>query len=73
MKVKAIVFDFDGTLLNVNEPLKRSIEEVFKEKQIDAEDPLQRLALLPSYEKEITAKDVMKLDRKIERTMNNNY
>ncbi len=32
-----IIFDFDGTLLNVNEPLKRSIEEVFKEKQINAE------------------------------------
>lgn len=34
---QGIIFDFDGTLLDVMEPLKKSIEEVFTEKNIQAD------------------------------------
>jgi len=32
--LRSIIFDFDGTLLDINEPLKRSIDEVLKENKI---------------------------------------
>ena len=34
---RGIIFDFDGTLLDVMDPLKRSIEEVYTEKNIQAD------------------------------------
>jgi HAD superfamily hydrolase (TIGR01549 family) len=35
--LRGIIFDFDGTLLDIREPLKKSIEEVYQEKKIDAD------------------------------------
>ena len=35
--IKGIIFDFDGTLLDISEPLKNSIEEVYQDKNIDAD------------------------------------
>ncbi|TFG08888.1 MAG: HAD family hydrolase [Promethearchaeota archaeon] len=34
---KAIIFDFDGTILDIMEPLRNSIEEVYSEKGINSE------------------------------------
>ena len=34
---RGVIFDFDGTLLDVMEPLRRSIEEVFNEKNIQTD------------------------------------
>ncbi|MBD3196628.1 MAG: HAD-IA family hydrolase [Candidatus Lokiarchaeota archaeon] len=36
-KIKGIIFDFDGTLLDVREPLENSIREVFEEENIEVE------------------------------------
>ncbi len=33
--LRSIIFDFDGTLLDINEPLERSIDEVLKENKIE--------------------------------------
>ena len=35
--IRGIIFDFDGTLLDIREPLKKSIEEVYQAKNIDAD------------------------------------
>ncbi|MFW9928062.1 MAG: HAD family hydrolase [Candidatus Thorarchaeota archaeon] len=35
--LRGIIFDFDGTLLDIREPLKKSIEEVYQAKKIDAD------------------------------------
>lgn len=35
--IRGIIFDFDGTLLDIREPLKKSIEEVFQAKNINAD------------------------------------
>ncbi len=35
--IRGIIFDFDGTILDIREPLQKSIEEVFEEKQIKTE------------------------------------
>ncbi|MEJ2296746.1 MAG: hypothetical protein P8Y23_18525, partial [Candidatus Lokiarchaeota archaeon] len=35
--LRGIVFDFDGTLLDIREPLKKSIEEVYQAKKIDTD------------------------------------
>lgn len=45
---QAIIFDFDGTLLDVREPLEKSIEEVFIEKNIqtDMETTIQEIGAL---------------------------
>lgn len=32
-----VIFDFDGTILDIKKPLERAIEEVFRENQIEAE------------------------------------
>ena len=34
--IQGIIFDFDGTLLDIREPLRNSIEEIFNEKKIAA-------------------------------------
>lgn len=34
---RGVIFDFDGTILDIKEPLQRSIDEVFDEKAIEAE------------------------------------
>ncbi|MHA1233888.1 MAG: HAD hydrolase-like protein, partial [Promethearchaeota archaeon] len=46
--IRGIIFDFDGTLLDIREPLKTSIEEVFNEKQItyDIETTMQEIGAL---------------------------
>ena len=31
--LRGIIFDFDGTLLDISEPLRKSIEEVYEEKK----------------------------------------
>ncbi len=33
--LKGVIFDFDGTLLDIRDPLERSVKEVFKEHKID--------------------------------------
>jgi HAD superfamily hydrolase (TIGR01549 family) len=43
--LRGIIFDFDGTLLDINEPLERSIEEVLKENKIE-------------YDMETTSKEI---------------
>ncbi|TFG17081.1 MAG: HAD family hydrolase [Promethearchaeota archaeon] len=35
--IRGIIFDFDGTLLDIREPLKKSIEEVYQAKNINAD------------------------------------
>ncbi|MFX1411355.1 MAG: HAD family hydrolase [Promethearchaeota archaeon] len=35
--LRAIIFDFDGTLLDIREPLKKSIDEVFVEYKVDTD------------------------------------
>ncbi len=35
--IKGIIFDFDGTLLDIREPLQKSIEEVYQKKNINAD------------------------------------
>jgi len=35
--IQGIIFDFDGTLLDIREPLQRSIEEVYQAKNINAD------------------------------------
>ena len=46
--IRGIIFDFDGTLLDIRESLKTSIEEVFNEKQInyDIETTMQEIGAL---------------------------
>jgi len=46
--LKGIIFDFDGTLLDIREPLEKSIEEVFAEKGItaDMETTIQEIGAL---------------------------
>jgi len=46
--IQGIIFDFDGTLLDIREPLRNSIEEVFNEKQInfDIETTMQEIGAL---------------------------
>jgi len=35
--IRGIIFDFDGTLLDISEPLRTSIEEIFERKKINAD------------------------------------
>lgn len=35
--IRGIIFDFDGTILDISEPLRNSIEEVYQEKKIQAD------------------------------------
>ncbi|MFX1317331.1 MAG: HAD hydrolase-like protein, partial [Promethearchaeota archaeon] len=35
--LRAIIFDFDGTLLDIREPLEKSIEEIFAEYKVDTD------------------------------------
>jgi HAD superfamily hydrolase (TIGR01549 family) len=35
--IRGIIFDFDGTLLDIREPLRTSIEEVYQKKKINAD------------------------------------
>ena len=35
--IRGIIFDFDGTLLDIREPLQKSIEEVYQKKNINAD------------------------------------
>jgi len=35
--IRGIIFDFDGTLLDIREPLKKAIEEVYQAKNINAD------------------------------------
>ena len=35
--LKVLIFDFDGTLLDINKPLKEAIEQVFKDYSINAD------------------------------------
>ena len=35
--IRGIIFDFDGTILDIREPLHNSVEEVFQEKKIIAD------------------------------------
>lgn len=35
--IRGIIFDFDGTLLDIREPLQKSIEEIYEEKGIKAD------------------------------------
>jgi len=46
--IRGIIFDFDGTLLDIRESLRTSIEEVFNEKQInyDIETTMQEIGAL---------------------------
>lgn len=46
--IRGIILDFDGTLLDIREPLRTSIEEVFNEKQInyDIETTMQEIGAL---------------------------
>jgi phosphoglycolate phosphatase-like HAD superfamily hydrolase len=46
--IRGLIFDFDGTLLDIAEPLKNSIEEVFKEYKItsDMETTIQEIGAL---------------------------
>jgi len=46
--IRGIIFDFDGTLLDIRESLRTSIEEVFSEKQInyDIETTMQEIGAL---------------------------
>ena len=46
--IRGLIFDFDGTLLDIAEPLKNSIEEVFKEHKItsDMETTIQEIGAL---------------------------
>ena len=46
--IRGIIFDFDGTILDIREPLRKSIEEVFEEKQIktDIETTMQEIGAL---------------------------
>jgi len=46
--IRGIIFDFDGTLLDIREPLKNSIEEIFGEKKIvaDIDDTIQEIGAL---------------------------
>ncbi|HUW89484.1 MAG TPA: hypothetical protein VMV43_03095, partial [Candidatus Nanopelagicaceae bacterium] len=43
--IRGIIFDFDGTLLDIRESLRNSIVEVFNEKQIiyDIETTMQEI------------------------------
>jgi HAD superfamily hydrolase (TIGR01549 family) len=46
--IRGLIFDFDGTLLDIAEPLKNSIEEVFKEYKVtsDMETTIQEIGAL---------------------------
>ena len=46
--IRGIIFDFDGTILDIRESLQKSIEEVFEEKQIktDIETTTQEIGAL---------------------------
>jgi HAD superfamily hydrolase (TIGR01549 family) len=46
--LKGIIFDFDGTLLDISEPLQKAIEEIFEEYKITAnpETTLQEIGAL---------------------------
>ncbi|MFX0075346.1 MAG: HAD family hydrolase [Candidatus Hermodarchaeota archaeon] len=46
--IRGIILDFDGTILDIREPLQNSIEEVFEEKQIktDIETTMQEIGAL---------------------------
>ena len=46
--IRGIIFDFDGTILDIREPLQKSIEEIFEEKQIkaDIETTMQEIGAL---------------------------
>jgi pyrophosphatase PpaX len=46
--IRGIIFDFDGTILDIREPLQKSIEETFEEKQIkaDIETTMQEIGAL---------------------------
>ncbi|MHA1670702.1 MAG: HAD family hydrolase [Promethearchaeota archaeon] len=46
--IRGLIFDFDGTLLDIAEPLKISIEEIFKENKIvsDMETTIQEIGAL---------------------------
>ena len=46
--IRGIIFDFDGTILDIRESLQKSIEEVFEEKQIntDIETTIQEIGAL---------------------------
>jgi len=46
--IRALIFDFDGTLLDIAEPLKNSIKEVFEEYKIasDMETTIQEIGAL---------------------------
>jgi HAD superfamily hydrolase (TIGR01549 family) len=35
--IRGVIFDFDGTLLDIREPLQKSIEEVYQKKNINAD------------------------------------
>ena len=46
--IRGLIFDFDGTLLDIAEPLRNSIKEVFKENKItsDMETTIQEIGAL---------------------------
>ena len=46
--IRGIIFDFDGTILDIREPLHKSVDEVFEEKNIsaDTETTLQEIGAL---------------------------
>ncbi len=46
--IRGIIFDFDGTILDIREPLQKSIEEIFEERQIktDIETTMQEIGAL---------------------------
>ncbi|TFG18171.1 MAG: HAD family hydrolase [Promethearchaeota archaeon] len=46
--IQAIIFDFDGTLLDIREPLRNSIEEIYGEKKIvaDIDNTIQEIGAL---------------------------
>jgi len=35
--IRGIIFDFDGTLLDISEPLRKSIEEIFEKKKLEVD------------------------------------
>jgi HAD superfamily hydrolase (TIGR01549 family) len=47
-RIRGLIFDFDGTLLDISEPLKNSIQEIFEEKKIiaDIETTIQEIGAL---------------------------
>jgi HAD superfamily hydrolase (TIGR01549 family) len=46
--IRGIIFDFDGTILDIREPLKKSIEEVYEAKNINAniDDTIEEIGAL---------------------------